>query len=173
MIPQQPPTMANAKQQVERLLRCASLAAHNGWKATEEEALAKAIEIEALAKAGALPEGLPPSMNTRRPQAASGQDPISAPGPQLDTWSILYLALTGLKPGPSTSRSIKVPHPIQNRFYWLKPNGQVLWGEHLRHSLRLTPQERERLLAKGKALAGPPPEAAVLTLSLLKGAFRD
>lgn len=93
-------------------------------------------------------------------------------------WALLYFALTGLRPGPATSRHLKVPHPsLPHRWIWLGPQGGLTWGLCLRHAIKMAPAARAALLARAREAQKAVPSALraapkqTLSLATLKGLF--
>jgi hypothetical protein len=158
----QQPTALTAKALIERLLRKAEKN-----PALANDCIAEAIAIEALWKAGELPNG------THWAQPPTGHAPTSGrqttPRKSRHTqFQLLFFALVGKL--PQQLAKTKIPHPtIPGSFYWLGTNGALRVGPTKHQSFPESDHKKQALLAKAQCELARPKAKRTITLSDLKG----
>lgn len=147
------PTAQNAQAVIDRLLRKAQL-----QPALSGDIMQEAIAIEALWKAGALPNGAEPAtpllgkisgIAPRAPEPFPQPVAVSMSAPAKPTsWQRIYFALLGYWPDGPAFR-LKHPHPTRpGQFYYLGTSGALRIGPNKQRSVPEHPRIREALLAR-------------------------
>jgi len=154
----QQPTALTAKALIERLLRKAE---RN--PTLRDDCLAEAITIEALWKAGELPNGdhwaQPPELAPKPPKP---------PRSRHTQFQLLFFALIGEL--PKQLAKTKIPHPtLPGSFYWLGTNGALRVGPTKHQSIPEADHKKQALLAKAQVALARPKGKRTITLNDLKG----
>jgi len=171
----QQPTALTAKALIERLLRKAEKN-----PTLRDDCLAEAITIEALWKAGELPNGMLSEHAMSREQHnaikalnhgnayGTGLQPLKSKRSRHTQFQLLFFALVGEL--PKQLSKTKIPHPtIPGSFYWLGTNGALRVGPTKHQSIPEADHKKQALLARAQVALTRPKAKPTITLSDLKG----